>query len=140
MASHRDSSATPSADDAAVRATVERWADAVRTMDYPEILRHHDPNVLLFDVPPPVQSAGLDAYRRSWDLFFSWSHDPVVFEIDEMTVTAGSDVAFVAAVIRCSGIETNGERVSLTVRLTVGLRKIAGQWMILHEHHSVPSI
>jgi uncharacterized protein (TIGR02246 family) len=139
MASQHDSPTTPSADDAAVRAAVERWADAVRRMDYPGILRHHDPNVLLFDVPPPVQSTGLDAYRRSWDLFFSWSHDPVVFEIDEMRVTAGSDVAFAAAVIQCSGTETSGERASLTVRLTVGLRKIAGQWMVMHEHHSVPA-
>jgi hypothetical protein len=32
----------------------------------------------MFDVPPPMQSKGIEAYRKSWDLFFSWSDDPVL--------------------------------------------------------------
>ncbi len=30
----------------------------------------------MFDVPPPFKSVGLDAYRKTWDLFFSWSSGP----------------------------------------------------------------
>jgi hypothetical protein len=26
------------------------------------------------------------------------------------------------------------------LRLTVGLRKIDGEWIVLHEHHSVPTV
>ena len=92
----------------------------------------------MFDVPPPFQSKGLDAYRRTWDVFFSWSREPVVFDIVEMTVTAGSDVAFVAAVMRCSGTE-RGKDVDLQFRLTVGLEKSGEHWTIVHEHHSVPA-
>jgi ketosteroid isomerase-like protein len=57
----------------------------------------------MFDVPPPLQSKGLEAYRRTWDVFFS---------------------AFAHR--------------DLTVRLTIGLRKIDGDWRIVHEHHSIP--
>jgi uncharacterized protein (TIGR02246 family) len=126
--------------DAEVRQLVTEWADAVRRKDLAGILRHHAPDVLMFDVPPPLQSKGIDAYRQTWDLFFSWSHEPVVFDIREMSVTAGDDVAFVAAVMRCSGRETTGEDIELQFRLTVGLRKTEGQWIVLHEHHSIPAV
>src|SRR5437867_7277975 len=125
-------------DEAEVRRLVEEWAAAVRRKDLTEILRHHSPDILMFDVPPPLQSKGLDAYKRTWDLFFSWSRDPVVFDIAEISVTAGSDVAFVAAVMRCSERETSGKDIDLEFRLTVGLRKIGAQWVVLHEHHSIP--
>lgn len=121
-----------------VRAVVEQWAAAVRRKDLEGILASHAENVVMFDVPPPFQSKGLDAYRRTWDRFFSWSREPIVFDIVETTVTAGSDVAFVAAVMRCAGTE-RGKNVDFQFRLTVGLQKNNGLWTIVHEHHSVPA-
>jgi uncharacterized protein (TIGR02246 family) len=126
-------------DEATVRNVIESWAAAVRRKDVAGILRNHAPNFVMFDVPPPFQSEGLDAYRKSWDLFFSWSADPILFEIHEMNVTAGADVAFVVATMGCAEPGNDGEPKALDFRLTVGLRKIAGQWTITHEHHSVPA-
>jgi uncharacterized protein (TIGR02246 family) len=126
-------------DEAAIRDLVENWAGAVRTKNIDGILANHSPDVLMFDVPPPLQSKGIEAYKKTWDLFFSWSHDPVVFDFIEMNITAGSDVAFVTALMRCAGTEASGARVQLEFRLTIGLRKINTQWMILHEHHSIPA-
>jgi uncharacterized protein (TIGR02246 family) len=126
-------------DEAVIRELVENWARAVRTKDLDGILANHSTDMLMFDVPPPMQSKGIEAYRKTWNLFFSWSDDPVVFDIKEMDITAGTDVAFVAALMRCAGTEKNGERIELEFRLTIGLRKIEGQWMVLHEHHSIPA-
>jgi ketosteroid isomerase-like protein len=85
------------------------------------------------------QSKGIEAYRKTWDLFFSWSLDPMVFDVGEMNITAGNDVAFVTALMRCAGTESSGERIRLEFRLTIGLRKIGGQWTVIHEHHSIPA-
>jgi len=126
-------------DELVIRNLVENWASAVRRKDLSGILRNHSPSMLMFDVPPPVQSKGIEAYEKSWDLFFSWSHDPVVFDIGEMNITAGNDVAFVTAVMRCAGTEANGDDIELDFRLTVGLRKIDDQWIVVHEHHSIPA-
>lgn len=126
-------------DEAAIRALVENWAKAVRSKNIDGILANHSTDVLMFDVPPPLQSKGIDAYKKTWDLFFSWSQDPVLFDFSEMNITAGSDVAFVTAVMRCAGREPNGERSYLEFRLTIGLRKIASQWIVTHEHHSIPA-
>ena len=125
-------------DEAAIRDLLETWASAVRAKDYERILAHHSPALLMFDVPPPFQSKGLKAYRETWDLFFSVSEDPVVFDFDEMEITAGADVAFVAARMHCAPTE-NGRRGRLDFRLTVGLHKRAGRWLITHEHHSLPA-
>jgi ketosteroid isomerase-like protein len=133
-----DLSKTASADEAAVRAVVENWAAAVRRKDITAILAHHSRDFLMFDVPPPFSSRGIDEYRGTWDLFYSAAVAPVVFNIEKMEVTAGSDVAFVAAFMRCRHFD-KGVPTDLDFRLTVGLRKIAGEWTIVHEHHSVPS-
>jgi len=122
-----------------IREIVEDWAKAVRARDYDGILARHTPDIVMFDVPPPLQALGIDAYRRTWDVFFAWSDDPVVFDITQMEVTAGHDVAFVSALMRCSGTEKSGDRVELAFRLTMGLRKTNGHWAIVHEHHSVPA-
>ena len=127
-------------DEDAVRAVIEAWAAAVRAKDIAGILRDHAPDMLMFDVPPPFQSRGIEAYRKTWDLFFSWSSDPVPFDITEMNVTAGQDVAFVVATMRCAEPAANGEQKRLDFRLTVGLRKIDGRWQITHEHHSIPAV
>ena len=63
----------------------------------------------------------------------------MVFEFNSMDITAGDDVAFVTALMRCSGTEKNGEKIALEFRLTIGLRKVGGQWTITHEHHSIPA-
>ena len=79
-------------DEAAIRGIVEDWARAVRNKNIDGILAHHSPDVLMFDVPPPLQSKRIEAYKKTWDLFFSWSRDPVVFDFTTMNITAGRDV------------------------------------------------
>jgi uncharacterized protein (TIGR02246 family) len=125
--------------EAEVRALVERWAKAVRAKDMEGILASHSTEILMFDVPPPFESKGIEAYRKTWDLFYSSQPEPIAFDIRSMEVVAGNDVAFVAALMQCAENGKNGERIKLDFRLTIGLRKIDGQWTILHEHHSVPA-
>lgn len=57
-----------------------------------------------------------------------------------MSVTAGTDVAFVVATLRCAEPGANGEHKRLDFRLTVGLRKVDDRWTVTHEHHSIPAL
>src|SRR5262249_49171078 len=126
-------------DETAIRELIEGWAAAVRRRDVAGALHNHSADILMFDVPPPLKSEGIEAYRQTWDPFFSWSQEPVRFDIVEMRVTAGADVAFAAALMQCAGREVSGENIELDFRLTVGLQKIDGQWVVTHEHHSIPA-
>jgi uncharacterized protein (TIGR02246 family) len=126
-------------DENEIRRLIEDWAKAVRAKDFDGILARHSPDMLMFDVPPPFESRGIEAYRKTWDLFYSAQPVPIAFDIQRMDVVAGTDVAFVAARMECAETGRKGERLRLEFRLTVGLRKINGQWTIVHEHHSVPA-
>jgi uncharacterized protein (TIGR02246 family) len=124
-----------------IRALIEAWADAVRRHDLPAILAHHEPDMIMFDVPPPLQSRGMDEYRKTWDLFFKYHTPQQAFDIEELAVTAGEDVAFAVAIMRCGSATTSGPPVpdGFPFRLTIGLKKTGGEWRITHEHHSVPA-
>jgi len=122
-----------------IRALIERWAKAVRDEDRAAIGADHDSGILMFDVPPPFLSRGLEAYMATWETFFSSAEKPVAFAFHDVEVTAGEDVAFATAVGRCVNIDPKGRREPLEFRLTVGLRKIEGRWRVMHEHHSLPA-
>jgi uncharacterized protein (TIGR02246 family) len=126
-------------DEVQIRDLIEAWARAVRANDMDGIRAHHAPDIVLFDVPPPVQLRGADAYRKSWEQFFPGSKEARLFELSDLHITAGDDVAFCHGLIRCGGTEQSGDTVELVVRLTVCYRKIDGQWTVTHEHHSEPS-
>jgi uncharacterized protein (TIGR02246 family) len=125
--------------EAQIRALIERWAKAVREENRAAIRMNHDSDILMFDVPPPFLSRGLDAYMATWEIFFSSVERPVTFDFRDVQITCGQDVAFATATGRCVNIDSNGKREPLEFRLTMGLRKIAGEWRVMHEHHSLPA-
>jgi uncharacterized protein (TIGR02246 family) len=128
-----------SQDEMDIRALIDRWARAVREENRAGIRADHDSEMLMFDVPPPFLSQGLDAYMATWDSFFSCSEKPVIFDFHDVKITAGKDVAFATATGRCVSVDPNGKRERLEFRLTMGLRKMDGAWRIMHEHHSLPA-
>jgi uncharacterized protein (TIGR02246 family) len=124
---------------AEIRQLIADWSAAVRRKDYDGVLKNHSRNMLMFDVPPPFQSEGIDAYRKTWDLFFGWMASQPKFELSDLRITAGQEVAFVTAHGKCFGPNGHGTAEELDFRLTIGLRKSNGRWVIEHEHHSVPA-
>ena len=122
-----------------IKTLIEAWADAVRRHDLAGILAHHEQDIVMFDVPPPLQSRGMDEYKRTWDLFFRYHKPSQAFDIEELAITTGQDVGF--AIVRCGSATFSGppEEGGFLFRLTIGLRNVDGGWRIAHEHHSVPS-
>jgi ketosteroid isomerase-like protein len=123
-----------------LREIIERWSKAVREENFEAIRADHDPAILMFDVPPPFLSRGIDAYMDTWKLFYTCAPRPVKFEFDDIQVHAGAEVAFATATGHCRNIEPDGQTLPLDFRLTMGFRKIDGRWRIVHEHHSLPAV
>jgi uncharacterized protein (TIGR02246 family) len=123
------------APEAQVRELLEAWTAAVRARDIEKVLAHHAPDVVMFDVPPPDEWRGIAKYRESWELFFKhFPRQGGVFEIAEMKIAVSGDLACGYGLLRCG---SKGD--TFPVRLTVCLRRIDGNWTIVHEHHSVPA-
>jgi uncharacterized protein (TIGR02246 family) len=126
-------------DEKQIRALIERWAVAVHGGDMDGVLADHSEDIVMFDVPPPFEGVrGIDAYRETWPPFFKWQARGAAFEIVSLDVTAGHDVAYAHALLRCGTPEELAEQPANRLRLTLGLRKDQGRWVVAHEHHSFP--
>ena len=122
-----------------IRDLIERWAAAVHAGDLEAVLAHHADDIVMFDVPPPDGGVrGLDAYRETWPSFFEWQRSGASFEIVSVDVTAGADVAFAWVLLRCGTEEELRRAPETRLRLTIGLRREGGSWVVTHEHHSFP--
>ncbi|HTV69076.1 MAG TPA: nuclear transport factor 2 family protein [Rhizobiaceae bacterium] len=116
-----------------VKRIVTDWTRAISAGDREAILAHHAKDVLMFDFPATVK--GIDAYNETWDFFYDKPKGPITFTPSDIQATAGEKVAFVTCAIHCDGTSAG----PLDLRLTVGLEKRADEWVITHEHHSVPT-
>jgi uncharacterized protein (TIGR02246 family) len=126
-------------DEKLVTELIEGWVAAIRARDLDRVLAQHAEDIVMFDVPPPQDGIrGIDAYRESWIPFFEYIARGAIFEIVRLDVTAGADVAFAHALLRCDTPEELERRPDHRLRITVGLRKQDNQWVVTHEHHSFP--
>jgi uncharacterized protein (TIGR02246 family) len=125
--------------EAEIRELVERWVAAVHAGDLAGVLADHSDDIVMFDVPPPYEGArGIDAYRETWPGFFEWQASGASFELTSLSITAGDTVAYAYALLRCGTPEQLAEQPELRLRLTLGLRREQGRWVVSHEHHSFP--
>lgn len=123
-----------------IRTLIETWAAAVHEGDLDRVLVDHSDDIVMFDVPPPYEGVhGLHAYTRTWPPFFEWQAQGASFEIESLDVTAGEDVAFAYALLRCGTPADFARDPDNRLRLTLGLRKDGGRWVVTHEHHSFPA-
>ncbi|NGN67364.1 SnoaL-like domain-containing protein [Streptomyces sp. A7024] len=128
-------------DEQQIRDLIERWAAAVHAGDLDAVLADHADDIVMYDVPPPYEGVrGIKAYRDVWPGFFEWQASGAVFEIETLGITAGTDVAFAHALLRCGTEQELAEKPGFHLRLTLGLRKEGGRWAVSHEHHSFPDL
>ncbi|HEV7624949.1 MAG TPA: SgcJ/EcaC family oxidoreductase [Streptomyces sp.] len=123
-------------DEREIRTLIEHWARAAHQGDMDAVLADHAEDIVMFDVPPPEDGVrGIDAYRETWPPFFTWQQNASL-DIVELDVTAGHDVAFAHALLRCGTPDDLQRDPDNRLRLTIGLRKEGGRWTVAHEHHS----
>jgi uncharacterized protein (TIGR02246 family) len=126
------------AEEAEIRKRIDGWVAAFRRKDIDAVMPVFAPDVVAFDVVPPLQYAGRDAYRKQWERLFASYQGPIDYEIRELNVTADRDVGFSHSLNRIRGTLENGQTTDLWLRMTACWRKRDGQWLIEHEHVSVP--
>lgn len=122
-----------------IRTLIEGWAEAVHAGDMERVLADHSDDIVMFDVPPPYEGVrGIEAYRETWPPFFRWQATTGSFEITSLEVTAGDEVACAHGLLRCGSREELERNPEMRLRLTLGLRREGGRWVVFHEHHSFP--
>jgi ketosteroid isomerase-like protein len=128
----------PDTDERQVRHVLEDWARSTRTGAQDLVLRDFVPEALIYDVLAPMKYEGTDAYRRSWGEWQPETQGEGTFDLKDLAVTAGADVAFATGLIQCRGTTPDGRPFEDLVRATFCLKKLAGHWKVAHTHISKP--
>ncbi|MGH6896941.1 MAG: YybH family protein [Geminicoccaceae bacterium] len=124
--------------EAELHALIDEQARAIRAKDVDGSLSNHAPDVLLFDVVNPLRSVGSDAARKRLAAWFASFRGPIGYELRDLAIVAGDDVAFCHSLNRVNATTTDGQKLDMWWRATVGYRRLEGAWMVTHEHASVP--
>jgi ketosteroid isomerase-like protein len=96
-------------------------------------------DIVAYDVVPPLQYRGYDAYRKDYQDFLAMFEGPLEVEFRGLRVFAAGDVGFVHTLERVTGKMKTGQKTDMWLRATSGVRKMDGKWLIVHDHSSVPA-
>ncbi len=125
-------------DEPAVRSVIYSIIKAVHTMDVEAMLAHSAPDLLAFNLTPPIQHTGAWAIRRMWETTFASFIPPIQYEVRQLDIAVSGDVAYAHCLNRFGAKHVDGTRIVNWLRSTFGLRKLDGSWKLFHEHVSVP--
>jgi ketosteroid isomerase-like protein len=125
-------------DEADIRQRIDRLVEAVRAMDYEGVKFIYAPDLVSFDIVPPLQHLGAPKKWKNWADVFAAYERPLGYEIRDLTIAVSDDVAFGRSLNRISGALKSGNRADYWVRWTTGWRKVDDTWLIVHDQVSVP--
>jgi len=129
-----------SSNEAQIRELVAAQVDAMRSRDAERLVSWYTPDAVICDLAPPLRRTGAEVHDadrlRKW---FATFDGPIEFEVRDLAVTAGDDVAFCHSLNRLAATPHGApEGFNLWFRSTLCLRRIDGSWRVAHEHTSTP--
>jgi uncharacterized protein (TIGR02246 family) len=129
---------TSTQDETLIRERLNAWTRALHAKDLDALMALYAPDVMTFDLMPPHQVRGADHYRKNFERWFAVMPGPIEYEIHDLRTTMGDDVALCHSLSHVEGTRANGEKTDYWVRVTVGFQKRNGQWLMIHDHVSMP--
>ncbi len=126
-------------DEADIRQRIDDLVAAVRATDLERLGAIYATDIVSFDFEPPLRYEGRTTKLRNWGELFAAYQRPLGYELRELTITVGDGVAFGHSLNRISGTLQSGHTAASWVRWTACFRKLDGEWLIAHDHVSVPA-
>ncbi|SIQ80235.1 YybH family protein [Micromonospora avicenniae] len=125
-------------DEAKIRQHIGKIVEGLQGKDLESLKRLYATDIVSFDIEQPLQHVGIEAKLKNWSPVFTF-FERVTYEVRDLTLTVGDDVAFGHAFARLGGTLKDGTATSgMWVRVTYCLQKIEGTWLIVHDQVSVP--
>jgi ketosteroid isomerase-like protein len=118
-------------DEAAIQSVIDGLVTAIRTKNLAAAMSSYAPELVAFDIVPPLQFVGADAFMEP-------CFETIDYEVRDLRITAGDDIPFSHSLNRIHGTTANGQRTELWLRSTTCFRKLDGRWLIVHLQASVP--
>jgi uncharacterized protein (TIGR02246 family) len=125
-------------DEAEIRELFMTWTNAVRARDLDGVMSHYAADVIAFDAILQLQFKGRDTYREHWRACLAMCPGEMIFDVRDLKVAVGGDIAFAHGLTRCGVLDGEGGEKASWMRGTTCYRRTNGSWTIVHEHWSAP--
>ena len=122
-----------------LRQRVDDIAQAIRDKDVERLLAFYTPDVTVFDLRPPLDVRGINAYRKNFEQWFGSFEGPLDFALHNLRIVAGEGAAFCHYLALVSGARPGGRASGYWVRGTTCFERCEGEWLVSHEHISMPA-
>jgi ketosteroid isomerase-like protein len=121
-----------------LRAFLDSRSEAIRLKDIDRLMSHYSPDIIYFDLVPPLQYVGSAALRDRFLEWFNGYKSGIRQEIHDLHILVSGDIAVASMLIRSGGTLKSGREVELWVRATSCYQRSNHTWLITHEHVSLP--
>jgi ketosteroid isomerase-like protein len=122
-----------------IRQRIDECVNALRLKDIDGIMSLYAPDLVAFDVVPPLRYVGADAYRQRRQETFAAYAGPLDYELRDVQITVLGDLAVLHSLNHVRGTLVSGQSTDIWLRWTACLRRIEGVWLVVHGHVSVPA-
>jgi ketosteroid isomerase-like protein len=104
-------------DEAEIRQLLNGWAKAFRAHDVKAIMSMYAPEVVAYDIVPPLRYIGNNAYQKDYEEFLAQYEGPIEVEYRDLKIVVGGDAAFAYGLERFTGTLKNGQKSELWISL-----------------------
>jgi ketosteroid isomerase-like protein len=125
--------------ESALRERIGGLAQAIRDKNPDALMACYSPDVVVYDVYPPLEVRGAAAYRKNFERWFSSVQGPIGYDMEDLRVIQAEGHATCRCLSHVTARTTAGDPMDYWVRVTALLEDIGGQWLVTHEHISMPA-
>jgi len=128
------------ADKAAIQALEDTYNEGFNSKDVDKVMSVYVPGkqLFVFDVVPPREYRGWEAYKKDFEGLFSAYPGPIKNTLSEQTIHVVGSLAYGHNIQTGEFTGKDGKKVNFVVRTTDIYRKMNDKWLIVEEHNSVP--
>jgi ketosteroid isomerase-like protein len=127
------------AGEAGIRNWLNQFTKAFTDKNIDGIMALYADDVVAYDVVPPLQNVGKEAYRKDIESFLRQYEGNLRFEVRDLHVGVKCDLGYATGLELISGTLKSGQKSEVWLRFTSLFRKANGQWLDFHDHISVPA-
>lgn len=124
--------------EAEIRQLITDQQQAICTKNIDQIMAYYASEVTIFDVKPPFQTQGKQAYRQTWEECMPYFPDSFEIETRDLKIIVNENLAVAHWLFHFTGTEPDHPAMQTWMRITTVCQKLEDKWQILHEHCSVP--
>lgn len=122
-----------------IREVIEERAARLSEGDVKGFLSHSAPEVVTFDLAPPLGKRVDSSDPGPLEQWLAGFEAPPQRRVTQLEIIVDGDVAFATSYDSMSGRpKGTTDDFTLWYRVTLGLRRVDGRWLVVHEHESVP--